>query len=636
MIKAGLTDPTRPLGVFLFAGPTGTGKTEIAKVLTEFLFSRPERLVRIDMSELQSTEALARLYGGGGDRQRDRSLADCIREQPFSVVLLDEFEKAPPQVWNLFLQVFDDGRMTDHRGLAVNMRHTIIIMTSNLGGVVPVGSTLGFNRQEEEFRPETVRRAVEQTFPKEFLNRIDRTVIFRPLDQESMRAILRKELRAIGSLRGLRWRDWAIEWDDDALEFLLNKGFTRDLGARPLRRAIERYLLAPLGTVIANRQAPAGDQFLFVRTKGDRLDVEFVDPDAPEPGLSGAVEHAAEVVGPDAVPRLGQIVLDARGTRAEVHALELHHQRLLAGVQSESWQSRKRADLEQISERDFWERADRFEILGRVEYQDRIDRVLKSVGSLLERLTSSQDGRRERFPRKLMGELAQKLFLLDVAYRDVVESRPREAFLSLDCVQCDRVGGPSDAIGNAADGEPVGWGARVGSMYTAWARQRGMNCTVLEEAVGDREETYRLLLAIAGLGAHSLLAGETGLHVAEHPRQGAKGVDRERVRVTVVPQPIEPPEGATPEARLRALRRQAAAMLEAAGDSSLRVVRSYRMGGAPLVRDAVRGWRTGRLDQVMEGNFDLFGDLAGAPTPAPAPADEAWTAGVEETSDPRF
>ena len=137
MIKAGLTDPRRPLGVFLFAGPTGTGKTEIAKTLAEFLFGSADRMIRLDMSEFQTPESLDNILG---DRDRSRgtqALVHRIRRQPFSVVLLDEFEKAHPSVWDLFLQVFDDGRLTDRRGDAADFRHAIIILTSNLGAAIP-------------------------------------------------------------------------------------------------------------------------------------------------------------------------------------------------------------------------------------------------------------------------------------------------------------------------------------------------------------------------------------------------------------------------------------------------------------------------------------------------------------------
>ncbi len=600
MLKAGLTDPTRPLGVFLFAGPTGTGKTEIAKVLAEFLFGRQDRMIRIDMSELQTPDSLSRLLGSGTTMQPESSLVDRIREQPFAVVLLDEFEKAPAQVWHMFLQVFDDGRLTDNRGMTVSLRHAIIIMTSNLGPAMPSSAPLGFTRGDEAFRPEAVERVIASTFSREFLNRIDQVIVFRPLSRETMRAILRKELRSISQLRGLRWRDWAIEWDEEAFEFLLEQGFTPDLGARPLRRAIERHLLTPLATVIAKRQAPAGDQFLFVHAAGGRLQVDFVDPDEPDHATL-AMPAATGQAGAGAMERLRPltaIVLDPHGTAAEAETLRTHYDQLREQVEAESWRTAKRCALERTSERDFWNAPDRFEVLGAAEYQDRIERVLQSAGSLLTRLVSSHTGPRERLPRRLIGEVAQKLYLLDVACSDVREGRPRSAFLGLECVAC--------AANAPGDGRQPSWGQTLGAMYRAWAEKRGMSCTVLEETDNQRGNSYRLLLAVSGFGAHTLLAGETGLHVAEYPRRPSQGPERQRVHVAVVPQPVEPPGGITRGARARALCEQARAALAALDAANPRIVRSYRMGPAPLVRDAAHGWRTGRLDQVLGGDFDLM------------------------------
>jgi ATP-dependent Clp protease ATP-binding subunit ClpC len=375
MIKAGLTDPTRPQGVFLFAGPTGTGKTEIAKTLAEFLFGSAGRMIRIDMSEMESPDSLHRLLGSVDGRMQG-ALVDQIRRQPFSVVLLDEFEKAHPNVWDLFLQVFDDGRLTDRMGNTADFRQAIVIMTSNLGGRITSGAAPGFVHDGAPFRAADIERAIGQAFRPEFLNRIDRVVVFHPLGRETMREILHKELDEVTRRRGLRSRSWAIEWDDDAIEFLLAKGFTPDLGARPLKRAIERYLLSPLAVTIVDHQFPEGDQFLFVRAEGDRLVVEFVDPDASqEPAAAGAGPEARPAIDDEAAGEpleVAAIAFDPRGTSPEIASLRRHYDRIADEVQAGTWQANKQALLETTSTPGFWTSPEGFGVLGAAEYRDRI------------------------------------------------------------------------------------------------------------------------------------------------------------------------------------------------------------------------------------------------------------------------
>ena len=212
-------------------------------------------MIRLDLSEYQNPGSARRMLGDD-DVGTDASLVGRIRRQPFSVVLLDEFEKADPGVWDLFLQVFDDGRLSDPRGAVADFRHAVIIMTSNLGAKIPTGSGIGFS-PETGFASGSVEKAVTRAFRREFLNRIDRVVVFRPLSRPVMREILAAELEAVLARRGLRSRQWAVEFDDSALEFLLGQGFTPDLGARPLKRAVERHFLTPLALAIAGHAFPA-------------------------------------------------------------------------------------------------------------------------------------------------------------------------------------------------------------------------------------------------------------------------------------------------------------------------------------------------------------------------------------------
>ena len=299
MIKAGVTDPSRPLGVFLFVGPTGTGKTEIAKTLAEFLFGSAERLIRIDMSEYQSPEAFDRLLSDTTADARGSALISSVRKDPFAVVLLDEFEKAAGPVLDLFLQVFDDGRLTDLQGRVVDFRRSVIVLTSNIGSPLAQGSRVGFDPADRTFSDAGIERAVRASFRPELVNRFDRIVVFRPFERAAMRALLDKELADALARRGLRGKPWAVEVDESAYAFLIEKGFSPELGARPLKRAVERHLLAPLAASIVEQSIPDGDQFLFITApRGDRIEVVFVDPDA-EPEVDKEEEPSRRARSPD-------------------------------------------------------------------------------------------------------------------------------------------------------------------------------------------------------------------------------------------------------------------------------------------------------------------------------------------------
>jgi ATP-dependent Clp protease ATP-binding subunit ClpC len=207
MLKAGLNDPDKPIGVFLFAGPTGTGKTELAKAVSEFLFGSVERMIRLDMSEFQTHESMSKILGQSTAAAVEAdSLINRVRKQPFSVILLDEFEKSHPMIWDLFLQAFDEGRLTDAMGQVADLRHCLIILTSNLGATAHRTLGLGFAPQADEFSKEQVLRAISQTYRPEFQNRLDKVIVFRPLTRTLMRGILKKGLAALLGRRGLKER----------------------------------------------------------------------------------------------------------------------------------------------------------------------------------------------------------------------------------------------------------------------------------------------------------------------------------------------------------------------------------------------------------------------------------------------
>jgi ATP-dependent Clp protease ATP-binding subunit ClpC len=572
MLKAGLTDPNRPIGVFLFAGPTGTGKTEVAKALAEYLFGSAQRMIRLDMSEFQEPQSLARLVGEAGESEQTDALVNRIRKQPFSVVLLDEFEKANPRVWDLFLQVFDDARLTDANGNLADFRHSIIILTSNLGAADHRGGSLGFTDRAGAFSDAQVLRVIGNTFRPEFVNRLDRVVVFRPLARSVMRDILRKELSAVLGRRGFRNREWAVEWEESALEFLLERGFTRDMGARPLRRAIDQYVLAPIATTIVEHRFPEGDQFLFVRSNGNAIEVEFVDPDAvPDtPSPAGAQPSG-----------YGPIVQTPAGTEAERTFLESALARIEHRLAEAPWQSEKAALLEHMRRPDFWSSSRRHAVLAQIEHRDSIEAGAQTAQSLLRRLA----GRPARTsPPGIVSNLAQQLFLIERALLDLDRGLWPDVFVAVDPV----AGEPRTDDATAA------WAARIGGMYLEWARKRRLRATLLEQEGTGRP----FVLAVSGFGAHGILQREAGLHVLEVPDQ-AGGFERHTARVRVATQSADPRPAAQSEIQ------HALACLAAASAPST-IVRRYREQPSPLVRDAVAGWRSGRIDHVLGGDFDLM------------------------------
>lgn len=275
--RAGLKDPRRPIGSFIFSGPTGVGKTELARSLAEFLFGDPDSLVRIDMSEYMEKFSVSRLIGappGYVGYEDSGVLTKTIRRRPYSVVLLDEIEKAHPEVFNILLQVLDEGHLTDNYGRVIDFRNTVIIMTSNLGSRdISKNANLGFHGSDAKTSYEIMQgkviNEIERVFNPEFLNRIDETIVFHSLSKDQIAKIVHILMKDVEER--LKDEDLRISLSESAVEFLVDKGYDERFGARPLKRAIQRYIENPLSESILAGEFSPGDEVLV------DMDVEHMD-----------------------------------------------------------------------------------------------------------------------------------------------------------------------------------------------------------------------------------------------------------------------------------------------------------------------------------------------------------------------
>ena len=266
--RAGLKDPRRPVGSFIFLGPTGVGKTELARALAEFLFDDEDAMVRIDMSEYMERFTVSRLVGappGYVGYEEGGQLTEAVRRRPYAVVLLDEIEKAHPEVFNILLQVLDDGRLTDSQGKVADFRNAVIIMTSNVGtsavdlgqasiGLTPVGDV---ERDSYERMRDVVLEKVKQTFRPEFLNRVDEVMVFHALSHDQIKQIVDLLLTEVN--KHLAGQGMALETSDEVRELLAREGYDRNLGARPLRRVIQRMIEDPLAEQVLQGDYHDGD-----------------------------------------------------------------------------------------------------------------------------------------------------------------------------------------------------------------------------------------------------------------------------------------------------------------------------------------------------------------------------------------
>ena len=279
--RAGLKDPARPIGSFIFLGPTGVGKTEMAKVLAKYLFDKDEALIRIDMSEYMEKFSVSRLVGappGYVGYEEGGILTEKVRRKPYSVVLLDEIEKAHPDVFNILLQVLDDGILTDSLGRKVDFRNTIIIMTSNIGArdIRNMGKGIGFSSSDDAFdyaqMKSTIQDALKKVFNPEFLNRIDDVLTFKPLERKDIFKII--DIISDDLFKRIKELGYDLELTKGAKDFITDQGFDQKYGARPLKRALQKYVEDPLAEEILSVDHGEGS-LIKIKMNKSRDGLEF-------------------------------------------------------------------------------------------------------------------------------------------------------------------------------------------------------------------------------------------------------------------------------------------------------------------------------------------------------------------------
>jgi ATP-dependent Clp protease ATP-binding subunit ClpA len=497
LIKAGLADLRRPLGAFLFVGPTGVGKTHCAQLLAEYLFGDPHRLIRLNMADYGSAEDVGTVFGRPlAQRPKDQrgALAQRLKGHPFGVLLLDAFEKAHGSVHDRFLQVLDEGRFTNGRGETVSLSSLIVLATSNAGAEVYRASGLGFERPRQgQDLVREVDRAVHGTFRFELTNRFDRVVHFRPLRRAEIRAIARRELSDLSAREGLRARGLKLDVDLDVLDWLVAHGYHPHFGARFLRRVIERSVVGTLAEFLVREMPPRGRRVgLCVRR--DRVVARLL--------ASKTLAVASEGGGRSTLSR-GAMLDEADAWLQRFERLE---------ADSTARATAASSLIEASTGRGFWDDPARAEdVLRRYQILDaRLQvekRLLKPIHQLQMVMGRDEDSVNEN--------LAEVVDAVAVSYQRWLElgapNAPNGVWLVM---------GPADSVDSSSE-----WLVDLVGMYRGWLRRKGFSYDVVAEEVIDGEVS-RLVMEVEGAGALRALEMEEG----EHRRwRSRKGVDRARI-----------------------------------------------------------------------------------------------------------
>lgn len=652
LFKAGLHDPSRPIGTFLFVGPTGVGKTELARALATFIFGSAQRLLRFDLSEFKDYNAFDLLLGDPYDPSKPARLLDPVRAHPFQVVLFDELEKAHPNMWDLLLPLLDEGRLTTPNGDTIDFRNTVLIATSNMGAEQaerPPERALGFGAappapSTPEDRRARMRAALEDEFRPEFLNRFQHIILFHALSGEQMRTLARQEMARVLTREGISARNLVVDIEDEALDLVIAEGIDIRFGARALKREVQRRLVLPLAMTLMEREV-LPDSILRVAVKDGELRVRVLSTEESR-------AHRRELE-PPRTPE-GRAV-----TRADLlEAIRLTAQKIEAvgvGVDEGALRAERERLAERRHELDFWKN---------VEEADRAQRELDRISATLDRLGRLRESVDEM--HEALAKATGRAKLEEVALRiRALEEGALEAEREL-----LRMGweGSWDAL---VEIRPIGAGAREArdllvEVYLGWASHRRMVVDWIRE---PREDDEPAMIAIKGLYAFGMLRGESGLHrvrlappegqrdtpgrltvaavrvaawtdrkaqpvIARHRPLKATGQHGGKIRSRIECEiPGAPGSSGSPgvlvlqNARTLAENRELAAELvsawAAAPPSSEEVVRRYDRS-PPLVRDSLAGFSSGRPDALSPRSFDslLRSRIDALPTVDPEPSAE--------------
>jgi ATP-dependent Clp protease ATP-binding subunit ClpC len=527
LMKAGVTDPGKPMGVLFFVGPTGVGKTELAKALAEYVFGSPERMIRFDMSEFKDFHAFEKLIGDPHARDNPSmqagSLTAQVRERPFSVILFDEIEKAHDNLFDLFLQLLGEGRLTDAMGRTTNFTQTVVILTSNVGSDLAPPQNLGFTQREQPLLDENIETALQAQFRPEFLNRIDRVVSFRPLSREHARKIAQRELGKALMRSGLTRRRLRIDVDAAVIDFLLRKGFSRRFGARPLKRTVERLALLPIAQEAVKLAHGGEGTLLRLVVAGDAIKARVVDL------VAGRTERAPRNVAVfDPVGRK-KIRLTHEQIRQEVAAIQQRIRAINEMCDAQRLDDRRSGLLEKTVAVDFWDEPDSARATLSALYQ--LDRLLETVKAVRKRGADLDEllviAGRGRDPHlwltvaERLCEVRRHVELASFSLRCHGPLDNCDAFLEIRLIDAEPA--PDDVAG------------LIGDMYANWAHSKGFQAVVLHEDLLADDCVRQLTLLIEGTAVYGILRGEEGIHEMLYERTSKTNKQSKYVRVRVLP-----------------------------------------------------------------------------------------------------